>query len=324
MPSVPSWWVSTGELFEKREGSAFDSGGHRAYKRYFRVRVNTKTVDPVQVCYAPELPRPYQPYTDPVLNIVDFLAVVSRISAKPQDEDDWQVWIVTVEYDTGAIRRGAGTSGKPDAQGGDKPKDEEPEVDWDSEIETYAPQSDLDGKAIVNSAGDPFQPAPTTRVGHPCLTITRIEDSWSQDDQKKWAFRVNKDPFLGEQPGMWLMYPPKARKIYKGILKLYRVTYKVVLLNAVEVGRVSWQMYLLDCGMRQLTTVNVGTVLVPLIVVLPVPICENGHPVAHPVLLNGAGGRANRNAQGIPRPNWLRFRTIHEENFAPLQLDQYL
>lgn len=321
--AAPSWWVSTAEMFQGREGRPFSSSGEREYTRIYQVRVKSAAVDSVMVClFSPGIPAPYEPYTNPTSDVVDWLAIATDISAKPQDDDDWQVWIVTVKYSTNKVRPGAGTSGNPKHPESNKPEDEEPEVSWDSETFQIALSEDLDGTTILNAAGDPFVPSPMEEATCPVLTVTRNEGTWTATDQMKWSNVVNTDKFLNWTPGQALMKPPKAQKKWKGGYKYWRVTYKVVGINFMEKGKTTWQTRLLNAGYRELKLVQTSPLVFKL---LPIAAFDaSGHKVTHPVLLDKNGVQVQPNAQGKKVAEWLTFRTRQDQAFAPLKLDQFI
>jgi hypothetical protein len=193
-------------------------------------------------------------------------------------------------------------------------------VSWDSEDAHIAFKEDIAAKLYVNSVGDPFIPAPTFPAAYPVLVVTRNELSWSASKSETYAYRLNADNFLGYAPGRWMMYPPRARKVWKGRLAYYRVTYRMKLYIAYQQGQTTWQPRILDAGMRELKVIFIG--LVGRIV--PAPIIENGHQVTHPVCLDGNGAKATRDANNKIVPKWIDFKQYLDIGFTPLNLEQYL
>lgn len=318
------------------EGTAFSSSGTRTYVRRFQVILTKTTYGAVVACNAPGVPRPYSLY-DPHPGIeTDRLALCVDLSAvrKAQAADDQApVWIVTARYSTDVPAAGPNLAyrlGDAMAGPGYLPWLELPDVEFDAEIVSQAPQYDLDGWPYFNSAGVPFVPAHTTPLAIPVLVVTKNFRSFTPDRVKEHAFVVNQDEWLGP-PGSWLMEAPRVKVLYRGPFRYYRVTFRIKLKtslpllswpdtvdefgNRVRLDPNTWQPILLDAGMHE--TVKVAGV--PL-TNQPVPITNMGFPVNQPVLLDGFGSKLRPPAAGDPMPDpvYLQFRQYPEKPFGVL------
>lgn len=337
MPAIADFFERPAEeLFEDREGKPFVAPTGpgpvtRTYTRRFLVRTRSKTLASMSVVLCPGVPRPYDVYFSG--NAVqgfeyDPYALMVGASAR-QQADDWFQWVVTCEYSTnlggGGVPTNPGYPGDPAVQnqppttGGaaNDPSFEPPEVDWDFETVQVVPRFDLDRKPFLNSARQPFTPGPTVEAARAVLTVTKNELSFTWQVARDWSFAVNNKPFLGADTGQAQCMPPRAKMLYRGTLKYWRVTYKIRFKEDMQDGRFQipqdWQPQFLDQGMMQLqkdaTKPNFDK---------PVPIMRGVHQVNHPVLLDGQGLEAVPNLAGAIRPNWIGFRLYRERDFDDL------
>jgi len=335
--SAPDWWRATEELFDERPGTPFDDTGgdaKREYVRKFRMMVNSPLVDQVTVGFGPGIPRPYSPMQRADGFIVDPLALLLRISADMEVKDDWQSWIVICFYSTKVPPGGPrpGSANKPGHS--DKPESDPPDVEWDSEVIRMALQYDSEGKAFLNSAQQPFTPAPTFEVGFRVAMISRNELQYDNDKAEEYQFAVNKDDFRGKKPGQCLMYPWKAKKIYKGPYEYWRITYKIRFITHWKnlPGNLvlrTWQPRFLDAGLNELRLkffFGAAGPAIPIPKMVLVPIYNKmGQPISQPVCLDGAGKEAKPDlVTGKVLPTWLTFKTHLEQPFKPLNLEGLL
>lgn len=312
--------ISVVELFEDRSGQIFEAtSGNRNYVRKFRVMVNDNRVGPLTVSKAPGIPLPFSPYMTETE--FDLLALLTGIQAAPEHADDWQSWIVTCTYSTEMPTNGPGDFNSPDNQSGDQnnPEHEPPDIDWDWDTEHRALSKDLDGKPIVNSAGQPFTPVPTFEVAPNILNFARNELFFDRSKSSKYSFVTNKDVFLGAPPGTVLCYPPKAKRVFKGKSAYWRVTYKFKFGRQLDdKGTLETiQPVLLDQGLCRLEgNKNLPPQIIKIAgagvdaaaqgalgvidpdgkvrrrLMEPIPILKRGIPITQPVLLDGKGQEA--------------------------------
>lgn len=150
------------------------------------------------------------------------------------------------------------------------------QVSWGNATFEEIVDEDQDGNAVVNSAGDPFDPPITEEDTRPVLTVVRCQYTFSTTWATGYRNAINSDIFLGADPGTVRSMP------IVGVLKkdqdigwYWEVTYEFAYKPQ------GWARVELDQGLRR--TVDVGGTL------KRQPILVRGVPVQSPVLLDGAG-----------------------------------
>lgn len=111
----------------------------------------------------------------------DAAAVVTNIDVGAVDAHR-SVFIITVNYETpkwGAVGFAA------------DPWDEAPSIQWGSTSISVVADKDNSGAAIVNSAGDPFDPPLMDEKIIPELTLTRNVQTFDPDDMDEYKGAVN-------------------------------------------------------------------------------------------------------------------------------------
>lgn len=346
------------EIFAGTSGVGFQASSmHRNYVRKFRVLLapgldgsappTTDQVDVTDIFKDRRIPRPYasffsnwsnpNPVEGPlggVNRLADLNALAVEHSLDRENTDDTQTWILTVRYSTDIGKSG------PDYRimwGGVqlfeqmtnpnapqfKPWYARPEFTWSSVDATVARQFDINGKPFLNSAGDPFAPAPTVEVSYPLLTIVRNEETFTPTKFGYWAHAVNNATFMDHAEDCVQVMPPSASVEWHGAQKYYRATWRLrfkppgISLNvwdvtatppALVVKPESWQTQLLDAGFYQRVTPPVGPAV-------RAPIYRGGHRVSNsPALLNGQGVKL---ADG-GNPVYLEFVTRQRRDLSTL------
>lgn len=316
------------ELLFESEGTPFDAHGNREFTQVYRVIVSSKDVGPVEVVQAPCIPSPFSPYVSPLGRASDLAARLVNTRAARELRDDFQCWLVTCRYSTSVPDGGIPLVPTlyPDVALGtqNEPWREPVSIEWDSEIDNEAPMYDLDGKAYVNSAGQPFTPAPIFPVSYPVLVITRNQRVFDHDTAARFSYAVNKDIFLNNPPGTCQSLPPRAKLEYRGSIPFYRVVYRVRIKTqtypnpaGVELPPIRdiWQPTLLDAGLYAKS--KIGTLGFAITLGTLVPIYRGGFPITHPALLNGSGGEAVPVAGVVPQ-YFLKFRRYPPRDLNPL------
>jgi hypothetical protein len=318
------------ELPFGRRGRPFSHSQVRTYTRRWRVLLKPGYRDygPVAVIQAPGLPWPYSVYVSANGVEYDEAALLVDYDAEQEDQDDWQRWIVTGTYSTDLGDTGPNFKtlyGNSGIGPQNNPELERPTIEWDSEETVEAPQFDLDGRPFVNSAGQPFTPAPTFPVGNPVLVIVRNVKRYDSRTYNKYAFAVNDDMFLGNPPGTCQCVPPRAKLMYRGAITYHRVTFRIriktnetVDADGVTLVRETWQPKILDAGMYQKET----RWYLPSFGDLTPIYDKQGHAMTQPTLLDG-NGRAQApvvGPDGIARktPVWIYYRRFPTRSFNVL------
>jgi hypothetical protein len=207
-------------------------------------------------------------------------------------------WIVTVEY-----------SAYDAAEFPLNPIDHPLKISWDSNRTQVPAEEDVNGDAIVNSAGDYFfDPPVMVDDSRWVLTIVRNEPTFDPDWADTYKDAINTDPFFGRDPKTW-----KVASITSGDPIhdtdsgtkdgwYYAVKYQF------EHDPDGWDLKILDKGMRKLDQSTLKTIEVR---------DEKGEKISEPVLLDGSGNVLAKDAD----PYFVIFDYYKEVAFADLQLD---
>jgi hypothetical protein len=312
--------------FDGRDGRLSD-GLQRAYTQKFQVFTDSKTTGPLAVMFAPGIPRLYAFYVSFGATEVDTLALCRDVYPV-QDPADWSVWEVTCQFSTLPLGP-TSAQGQP-SDGGDpskgdgasnNPELEPPVVRWGWHEKEEAFVKDANGKDVLNSAKQPFDPAPTVERGWRVLYFERNELSFDPDAMDKYSYALNSDNFLGAKQKEVLSKPVTADAVYKGPLRYYRVKYEFHFRKRPPIenpGQVfpgaTWSRDILDQGLCKLS-LTAGPNFKK-----PVPIIRNGQPLSQPVLLDGAGQELTPAALAASGPQYISFQPYLATPFAPLNI----
>lgn len=323
-------WVK--EIYVGREGSLRD-GLQRSFTRKFRVKTDDRRVGPLHVIFAPGIPLLYSSYFSYELSELDLFAICRDVRAV-QDENDWQVWDITCEYDTqsnseyGNIAGQPGNIGQPGAGGGTgasgDPTQEPPTIEWGAETVELAVIKDRTGEPIVNTAGQPFDPPPTIKIAYPVLRYSRNEATYDHVEKSKFSYALNTAKFLGYDAGRVLCKPITATQRYIGPFKYWRVNYEFHFTKELEpgvdtaemIGVLSWRLWLLNQGLCELKTVSV--LGVPVKYLTPI-LGANGEPISTPVPLDEDGAAMPK--EDIEDEVFYRSFVVYKSiDFGPLDI----
>ena len=286
-PSV--YFVKEAEPMFEREGTPFSSDGSRSYTTEFLVMAKVKAITEIIVCTCPGVPLPYSPHPS------DFAALCTKLSARRKEADDWVYWIVSATFETKMPSGGPQTPGtdentpdNPQSQQ-NNPEHDPPDIEWDFETSTRAPSKDLNEKAFLNSAGQPYTPSPSFEYAHAVLCMSRNELSFNRETASKYAFSVNSKKFLGADIGCVQCMPPKAKLVYKGSINYWRVSYRLRFGELLDTGKMQpWDpVQILDSGLMEMTLIPGSSDKWH-----PSPILRHGVPISQPVCLDGKGKAA--------------------------------
>lgn len=323
------------ELFSGRTGVPWSANQGRSYIRKFRVRTKTTTdfnnavlLGPVFIATCPGLPRPYSPYIPYRKEEWDLKALAVNIQCDQELGDDSQSWIVTISYSTdmpaGGPRFGQTYLGWITYGDQNNPWMIPPVLEYDGEVYTDYPATDILGKAYQDTVGRPFNPPRGVMRGDRVLTITRNEQFF-EDRAEDYVFKVNSVPFKGYQIGYCLSFPPRASEQWLGPTKFWRVTYKVLMRKRIKLLDGTYNSpfspaKVLNAGMYQKRTL-----FVPGVGVLPItgiaPIIRFGMQVSAPVLLNSSG---QEETQIDPITGQLKQTYLSFDDYESADLNQLL
>lgn len=110
--------------------------------------------------------------------------------------EGFNLYLVSVDY----VRLG-GSGSNPDPN---DPLNAPLVYRWEMGNTTESVDQDAEGNAILNSAGERFDPPPTKNIGTLFLTVRRNEPSYDPAIALTFQNKRNSDPFFGAQPGQAL------------------------------------------------------------------------------------------------------------------------
>lgn len=136
------------------------------------------------------------------------------------------------------------------------------DIRWDFVTSSEQIDEDVDGKPIVNAAGERFDPPPAAEYADPRLTVTRYERDFSAATAISYSGRwgvLNEDPFMGALPGQALMKPIVGTRRVDGEAVYWAVTYVVVFREGLPASadglsggpKRAWWIRLLNQGYTQ-------------------------------------------------------------------------
>jgi hypothetical protein len=258
------------ELFEGRTGSD-NLERRRSYVRMFEVRTDDPADDATVAGGTPLLPRNGEPFPN------DEFAVMVAIDPAQSSADN-TLWYVTcryssdlpaeqqreaLNYDSSGIpyQNPGSTASAGGGGGGQVSREDDPrdrpaqfEVDWEQASEiVYA---DINGDAITNSAGDPFDPPPMMERNYPVITITKnvALDNAILDIEKQQEYQevTNSDTPWGRDEKTLRMVRFKHSSAIENDL-----AYAVVSLS-IKVKWDTWTLLLADIGYRDINGDTIG------------------------------------------------------------------
>jgi hypothetical protein len=326
------------EDLDTRKGTPFSSSYTRTYQRKFLVVTNDRQLGAGYVCGAPGIPRPWAVYQSDDGQEFDLFAVLVSYDCSRLVVDGHFHWTVICNYSTEVPEEGV-----PDlpaeigrVMGGvqNEPWTRPPVIRWDWEETTWSPPVDLDGRAFLNSARQPFSPPPSFPVARLILVVEQNELFFDRIIASRYAYAVNSDVFLGALPGTAQCMPIRSEPRNLGTLPYFKNTYRVKFglpkhlpangpaavnpfLTDKAVADVitdlqSFQPEILDQGYCRLAGVGQPNAH------RPIPVFRPGGTIPAPVLLDGAGNEVLPNADGRLIPTFIKFRVFQSMPFAAI------
>lgn len=186
------------------------------------------------------------------------------------------------------------------------PLEQPSQISWSSNVYTVPAIKDIDGNAIVNSAGQPFDPPLTEEERTLVATITYNRENWDPTIALDFENAVNVPATrigqvnVGERQAR-IMEIGSDSETFED-LAYHKVTIKVEMKPEV------WDRDVLDQGILGL---NDDGKLVELTT-------DDGAKVTEPILLNGSGKKLD---PPTADPVFLTFKTKREKDFAELELE---
>lgn len=234
----------------------------RSYSRQFLVTTDSPKVGAYAVILALgiaigqryELGAPGDPWHES-----DSLSWCNGISVQ-QSAECGQSWTATVEYGWFEID--------------ENPLDADEEVEWDLNAYERTVDQDTAGDAILNTAGDPFDPPVMRDDSRPVLTIVKNEADFDPSLTYEYRDTVNLYTFFGAPPRTVKLKSRKGRKIKDSRVSggsYWQVTY------VFEFDAATFDKVILNAGLRQLVSGEQKQIFV------------DGVPASAPQLLDSAG-----------------------------------
>lgn len=198
----------------------------------------------------------------------------------------------------------------------ENPLERPAEISWGLETANEPIESDLDGKPIVNTAGQPFDPLVEIPFSIPILRIGRNEANSNIAQIITYAGgrgATNTDSFFGAEPGEALCRSIQESKQVEGEYAFWRREYEIAFREVNEAkGRVGWRLRILNLGWAT----DTGQIDADGCPIFKVVKDKDYAPLPEPVCLSEDGTKVVKKDHAV----WLIFRVHPELLFAPLHL----
>lgn len=238
---------SAKEIIASRRAS-ISKDGERTYERTFVVTVNSQKDDPAIALTAPGIPPRYSGYFTSTK--VDLGALVTDLQVRNRSGSPYHI-DVEVKYSS---KR---EDSEEDQQ--ENPVLRPPKIRWSFETVQVPILGTRDQRgatesyslAVVNSAGEPFDPPPTRDESRPVCTITRFEATFSPRVAVDYQDAVNEDFFGGGiEPRQAKMRSISAEWVFENDVEVAQVTY------VIAFKRDTWDIRLLNYGSHYLNSTS--------------------------------------------------------------------
>jgi len=191
----------------------------------------------------------------------------------------------------------------------DDPLDEPAVYSWSDAASTEPVDEDADGNALVNAAGEPFDPPLTKDFEDPVLTITRNQASFDPDVKLDYGNSVCAEVFWGAAIGRARMTSIKGDE-QAGSPAYWTCVYVIQFrfLTATDTpASKAWYWRVLNHGFRYIGSGSKTYAFLD----------TNGQPLSQPSLLAADGSPLAASAD----PVWLYFRKYPSKEWAVLGLN---
>lgn len=220
-------------------------------------------------------------------------------------------WLVVAKFSSKPLTS-AGGQNSPNSQTPDQTQQENPllrpvELRYGSVKERKPLVADRDDTAVLNSAGDPFDPPIEIEEVRETITLTWNTTTWVPGTIRRYANHINGTEWHGIPEGQAKCTDLTAELRFEQGLLFWRVTMTVEIWPDDEEGE-EWLVKILDAGFREKDPTNPDTA--PLV---PIRDERTLRPVTKPALL-GNGIHLPRN---VP-PVFLTFRPWDYAEFNAL------
>lgn len=297
-------------------GGGADETGQRPYRKVYRVLSDTWGVSPVQVRFATGIPRLGDYYTEGT--VTDLGARVRNIDVQRTDEPtEWTVTVDYANFPPGGVGQTAGGTGRGVGVGAGAGGAYEPnpilrpaKLEFRTEFIEEAVWEDIDGDAIVNSAGERFAEPLIVQRPMAVFVVRKNFLTFSALNAMNYVGKINSDTFLGCLAGTCRIMGIEAIEAEEtiedpttGVQTLVTYAAATVTVHAREDG---WASRVLDQGTYQVVSGERRMFFDN----------KTGVPTSQVRPLDGAGVELAVGAD----PVFLDFDLYDEMNFADLGL----
>lgn len=231
----------------------------------------------------------------------DTHAFLNSVEVNPDTgkSDDYLIWNMTLRY--GPLNP---------TEWPEDPTQQPPEIRGGFAQFEEVCQQDLDGKPILNTANDAFDPPVMRDRSRPTLSISDnvMPDAFDPLLAEVYADSVNDGAFIGADPGTVKVTSISYEYLFNPFIGWYwHRNFEF------EYRKDTWKKVILDAGLYQLD---------PSDGITKIPILVNGIAVQEPQLLNGKGIPLPNQAQSsyLNAANYLTFEVYKSKDFSALNL----
>ncbi len=262
-----------------RSGGLQMEGLRRTYKRSYQVFTSTALVEPLEILTSTtsggvRLPRIGESYVG-ANGYYDTGAIVDDVQMEQPNDDHPDYWIATViwrSFPSNLTQNSQGSGGgSPGSPQNSNPLFQPPKVTWGTRkkikglLKTIArpelaslpltggrllPDPDK-VRAIANSAGSAYEPAPQKEISYRTVTIVRNEPEFRPFSSQRYVGSVNSETFQLQPPGCVICDDIDADYAYADGLNYFVTTYRFSFAPLDEDGNPDpffWYQNLLDRG----------------------------------------------------------------------------
>lgn len=225
-------------------------------------------------------PHPYDPF-----------ARCKSVRGQSEANDD-KIWVVeaTYTYDT-----------QDESQQPENPLDEPPQVAWGFQQFQKVLQKDINGKALLNTADEQFDPLPEVDDSRLVLSYQRNEAYFPVALAREYQDAVNSDAFLGAPAGTVKCQNINATRQFRNDVYFWAVSYEFHFRSDDD----DWELHILNQGYR--TTLDDSYSIVS---------DQEGRPMNQPVLLDIDGQELTEGAD----PIFLDYKAYREKPFSAFNI----
>ena len=275
-----------------RRSGRHTKDGAREYTKTFIVKTNSTGDGPLTIMRDPRLPQRWRTIYA-TGNEIDLGAICTDVNPKQIDDDGQgnSIWEVPCQF---------AKATKESQEEEENPLLRPAEVSWDGATYQDRLEYDLDGHAILNAAGDPYEEGLVVDRTRQILSITRNELRYDYELAQSYADVLNSDTFYGRAAGSAKMTMPKSSRKVEGKWIYWQTRYEI------HFSRLGWSFLKLNQGPHYLDEDGVKK-----------PNTMDGVATTKPVLLAADGTKLADEAD----PIFNTFVGYPSLAFAPLALE---